>query len=503
MLDPKQILTILFSNTEIISSAETLVDFNLEVIGTKPHSNIENDIIVYLKGCDLIDGFRVTISTDELQFSLESNDQENENFFSSWKKMLENNDGTEAITIELQIQKKIHSNDTILIYNSSNLVEHFTSLSNIELIDAFSGLFKRLPFSQVYFLCLDDEHIFSTHTISVIKKIEDRNNSTSLEQKFDRKKKWERINSISHFKGVSECSALPEDFEIIEPGTLSENLHVKFKECSLILSMAIVFDLASIEEDRLHLKLNGYKTFNLTRSTKQLDLSELETYLPVYKWIVAGGGLHDKIGLARNLISLNLVEAEDHKISPNVYSSILSGYKLYEKQNIKQYIDLRNKMADQLISFHEKASKIVDSFAGNFQKSALAVSSLYATLIVAKVISAGNPIDVFTLGTTILSFSFLLISLIYFIISRKDVFADKKRFEKSYLNMKSRNEDLLEKPDINRILNNDVEHQADLRFISEKLKRYTIMWITLLSIFALATIVLFTINYCQKNICCF
>src|SRR5690606_13634802 len=109
-----------------------------------------------------------------------------------------------------------------------------------------------------------------------------------------------------------------------------------------------------------------------------------------------------------------------------------SSFKVYEKQNIKQYIEIRNKISDQLLDFNNRANKIVETFASGFQKSTLALISFYLSAIVIRVLSKGDFVNIFSLDATILSLTFLSGSIIYYCVSRWEIKEQRTRFVNSY-----------------------------------------------------------------------
>ncbi|WHT38708.1 hypothetical protein QNH98_17230 [Myroides sp. mNGS23_01] len=121
----------------------------------------------------------------------------------------------------------------------------------------------------------------------------------------------------------------------------------------------------------------------------------------------------------------------------------------------------------------------------------MALISFYISAIAIRVLGKGEFTSIFSLDATILSLSFLSGSLIYFWISRWELKEQRKRFVNSYNNLKTRYTDLLDKDDINRILNNDNEFNEDVKFIDDKKRNYSIMWIAFISILGLSTIFLF------------
>ena len=175
----------------------------------------------------------------------------------------------------------------------------------------------------------------------------------------------------------------------------------------------------------------------------------------------------------------------------NPFQSIQSSFKVYEKQNIKQYIEVRNKISDQLLDFNNRANKVIETFASGFQKSALALISFYISAIVIRVLSKGDFVNVFSIDATLLSIAFIGGSFVYYRVAKWEVIEQRKRFVDSYTHLKERYTDLLEKDDIKRILNDDKEFNADIAFINNKLKAYSNLWKWFLGILLIVTLLLF------------
>jgi len=258
-----------------------------------------------------------------------------------------------------------------------------------------------------------------------------------------------------------------------------------------------LFDITDLNEDTFIFRINGYKSINGSIDTsQQFDYSP--DYFSIYNWVYNGGNLFDKIGLARNIISLHFVKSGELTLQDNSYQSVKSNFNVYEKQNIKQYIEIRNKVSDQLLDFNNRANKIIETFGSGFQKSALALVTYYASTIVLRVLGSGSYTNIFTFDATVLAMIFLIVSFVYFLIARWEVNVQRKRFKDSYSNLKERYTDLLDNADINKILNNDKEFNADVEFITNKLRKYSVMWIGFLFFLLIGTLLLFiTYNVSQ------
>jgi hypothetical protein len=303
--------------------------------------------------------------------------------------------------------------------------------------------------------------------------------------KIDREKPIKNAKSVCHFNYLSKYNILPEDFSINRSD--SDELKRLFDRLSTVLSIAFLFDITTIDENVIASRLNGYKSISINEDWGNITDKSASEYFSIYQWVYGSGSLNDKLGLARNIISLHLEDTAKIELKGLPYSSIQSSFIVYQKQNIKQYIEIRNKISDQLVAFHDRANKIIDGFASGFQKSALALVTFYISAVILKVLKQDTLVNVFSIDAAILSTGFIVCSGVYYFVSKWEVNAQRSRFIESYENMKERYKDLLDDQDINRILRDDKDFGRDLDFIDNKGKRYSLLWFFTLGIFLIAT----------------
>lgn len=489
MLELSKILPLFFEQHNLDEPQETINLLEVHATCKKPKNGVETSLPAVFQNLQYVDHWQIALEDGDETFTFDNTLVDRvPDFLDRWQELSRSLDEDDECKVSITVNKQVHDGNIIFIYDHNAFFSYLTRLNILECIDVFSRHLKKCN-GPALFVANELPQPAATATLHFISEIPATDNSPTLETSHS--KIWDRLKSVCQFSGIDDCIALPSDFKTAVTGGLPKPLTDKFEKCCLVLLLSVFFDYMSIKGNTLTGKLNGYKTFNVNFDITQLNTSSLETYYKIYTWLLTGGNLQDKIGIIRNLISLNVDAKDNYTLPDSVYPSILSGFKVYERQNIKQYIELRNKMSDQLIGFNEKAGKIVETFAGSFQKSALAVVSLYATMIVARVLSSQALMSAFTLEATMLSLTFLLISLVYFFISRWEVRQQRLRYTESYQNMKRRNEDLLTREDIEKILNNDREYQADLRFIDGKLQRYTFLWMFLLIMLAAISLLMF------------
>ena len=397
----------------------------------------------------------------------------------------------EVITIVITINKVV-KNSSCTIYDLQCFVTTFKSYEILQFFQNFSKLFEQGQF--IRFKIYGLKKSFYTSSISFEQFSED----TKVQVSEKRKEIFDLFKTQCHFGNVEHFFLIPSDFKLILKDDKQSELNQLLDRYSNLISIIYLFDITSINGNSIEFKINGYKSIKGTTDILNLNLKEFDDYYNIYEWVYNGGNLTDKIGLSRNIISLHFETAGALHLQGNPFQSVKSSFKVYEKQNIKQYIEIRNKISDQLLDFNNRANKIVETFASGFQKSTLALISFYISAIVIRVLSKGDFVNIFSLDATILSLAFLTGSIIYYNVSRWEIKEQRIRFVSSYDNLKKRYTDLLEPEDISRILNYDTEFHQDLTFIDKKRKAYSRMWLIVVFLLASSTLFLFiTYNMVQ------
>lgn len=482
-----------FPNYSLKSVSENDEDFVCELSATE---FLVSDV------ASIEDSFNFLQPNDQLTFIITFGDLDPISFFSSISDFSDFNVKLEAeyrhlgdselINADFRINKK-NIAGSISIYDLSTFTETLDVLSYSEAFVIFNRVLKRNSF--VNFEVLNLGSSFGTRSISFSQA-----GTTAPNQYWaERRNRLDSILSVSNYTNFGEHTLTPDDFEMQVASHTHDQLCLIFNRYSVLLSIIYLFDITSLKNNELEFKINGYKSIKGKIDLKTFELEKEKEYFDIYNWVYTSGNLNDKIGLARNIISLHFEKSGEIKLKGHPYQSILSSYKVYEKQNIKQYIEIRNKISDQLLDFNNRANKLIENFASGFQKSALALISFYISAIVIRVLGKGDFVSVFTFDATMLSCAFILGSYIYYRAAKWEVKEQKKRFIKNYKNLKERYTDLLEAEDIERILNNDKEHIEDILFIDNKLRMYGNLWKGFLAILICVTLLLYVKNNLLLN----
>ncbi|MEJ2901642.1 hypothetical protein WAE58_04375 [Pedobacter panaciterrae] len=376
-----------------------------------------------------------------------------------------------SISLKINITKSVFNN-RLTLYSLSDFETYLNGFATRDLLEFFSEKIK--IYGNIVFQAAGISAESWSASLGFVNSSWTGDSMFVMKEQ-DRNARLKSIQSSTHAVVLSDMSIIPEDFHFFP--VLGTTLKAIFDKLSLVMIIMATFDLTNLKGNTLTYRLNGYKGIDGNADISTLAVDEcIGEYSDIYSWINQSGNLNDKLGLARNIISLHLNPSNDLLFTGSMYSSVLSAYKVYEKQNIKQYIEIRNKLSDQLIDYNRRANSIVEGFASTFQKSALSVLTLFASIIAIKVLSNSSPAVNFVAYSVGFSMVVLLISLVHMFISRSETFEQRRRYSQSYLNFKERYTDLLNHEDIQRILNHDVEFNADIIFINRKIRNYTILW---------------------------
>ncbi|MFT3885630.1 MAG: hypothetical protein QM724_09425 [Flavobacteriales bacterium] len=390
-----------------------------------------------------------------------------------------------SLSIEVRIQKT-QNTDELSLYDLSVFSETIFNLTLSQSLSVFNRVLSKSGFRC--FRVVDLNAAFATSSMRYLPNGVLR----EINPPKDRSKRIDSVSGVSYFQKDDECRLLPSDFQVIEGLCPDQKLVQAFSSLELLLSLAQIVDISSLKDDMFAFKLNGLRTTKGNIDVKSAPPRHQGQYARIHEWIYSGGVTIDKIGLARNIISLHLERPDGLDLKGRPYDAILSGYKIYEKQNIKTYIELRNKVSEQLIDFNNRASKVVQDFASGFQRSALALLSFYTTAIVVKVVSKDLS-HLFNTDITLLSIAFLAASMMYYCVCKWEVRQQRVRFISSYEQMKERQSDILDDEDVRRILNDDKEHNLNVKYIDEKIRVYQNLWLGLVTLLFCATLALYVV----------
>lgn len=393
-----------------------------------------------------------------------------------------------SISLKFYISKSI-VNNYLSIYWVSKFNDFLISLPLISLFNTISSNLNNTLLLE----CMNDSvELFHTQSIAIFSK----GKEYEVLGIKNRKNRLRQCEGCTHW-GTFSLNLLPEDLY----STTNKNpfYNVFIMACEYLIAMYL-FDYISITTSQLNLKIDGFKNLSYSINVSNMGDSLIDEFTisqlyEVYNWILSGGYTSDKFSIARNILSINL-DSDTLKISSPIIDSIKSNFRIYEKDNVQQYIQLRNDISSLLVDLQTKINDIVDNFSNDFKNNLLVLVSFFTSVIVFGVISDDSPFAYFSNHIIILSWGFIFISLLYWWYSYREINKKIALFDKHYSQIKSRYEALLDAAELNNIFEecNPDKHGTHSSYLRWQRKHFSILWIVSLSILFIALLTLFISN---------
>lgn len=289
----------------------------------------------------------------------------------------------------------------------------------------------------------------------------------------DREPLIAKRNDVAHFADGANFCLVPEDFRLdFDPP--NGDWKRLFDRLANALSLAFTFDYSNfVDEDVLQYKINGYRTVTGFLQCKALSGPEWESAFEIYEWVYQGGAVSDKMGLLRNVATLHLDEKGQPKYDRDVYKSVCSGFEIYLKRNIGQYIEIKNRLADFIRSLSGEAREESGRYSTALVQTLGALLTFFITVFIVNAVAGKGLINVFTRDVTYLTYSFLAGSLAFLGISLMLFRRQRTRIENDYESVKRQYKDILDPDDLVRIFEND----EPIKRICDEMRKVAI-WVT-------------------------
>ncbi|MEI7347887.1 hypothetical protein [Dickeya chrysanthemi] len=380
------------------------------------------------------------------------------------------------LDIDIKIYKSnSHNNlNTSHIFNFKNYISGPILKSDFE----FLNFLKQFNLSKkIKIKCWESITEFSTSTI-----IFEGSNTPLLavNNLDDRQSIISKRNKCCHFTNDVEYRFTPDDFHLITECTYPE-INEKFERLTLLFSLIYLSDYSEIididSKIILDYKMKGYRLISNKLDLTTANLKVVKELYGIYQWIYNQGNFVDKIGLAKNIISIHMTNNDITSLSSGALRSIESGYDIYLKENVKQYIEIKNKISELLISQSDKASEITKNMLGTLKTSFWSVVTFFITVILVRLITSKGDGIIFTGEVAIMTYLFIFFSGIYHWLSECEVNEDKARLFDRYTTIKDRYKDLLNEEDLKKVIDIEQLKEKDQLYIRKRRKTYRIIWI--------------------------
>lgn len=375
----------------------------------------------------------------------------------------------DSIMISISIKKSIEDN-TFSIYCFDEFMKDLNDLSLFDVLCSFSNLLSRVDYLN--FVTFDKSISFMTRTMSFSSE-----EKQSISTDFSRLKRIEECKDVSRFLCTENLKLLPDDFKIVL-NSVANPLTDKFSKLCCLLSVIYVATSASLDKDKVIPQITGQRSISCEINIDSIKGND--NIYKVYSWIFTDGNAADKAIIARNVLSLHCKYNSLIDIDELAFASMQSNYNLYLKNNVNQYLELKNKVADYICDVVAKTGEYATTILDRFKQNLVALIGFLITTIIANIVSS-NPLDsIFTKDITVLVYAILVGSVFFLVISILETNYKVKTIKKTYLQLKENYSDILSQDDIAEVYKNDELFNGTKKEIKTKTVLFSVIWISML-----------------------
>ena len=435
------------------------VEFNYSVGSFPQYSQLVDLIHSFPQRDNIV--ISLTNENDDL-FYLSSQDFSSQQKYDSYQRDCEY---SEQMSAKISINKNV-KNGVISIYDFSSFAQELSELPLESLLSSFSALLSES--NQLIFEVFDKEILFKTKTMMFSSATQE-----VVLDPFDREHRINVCSETTHFYEQAIYQVLPDDFHIeinFEGNPLSEI----FDKITHILSLIYLSSSASLNHEILEIQVTGQRTLEF-QCQCATAIPNPELY-KIYNWIYTGGNSTDKALIARNILCLHCRFSDIQKIDGKTFASIQSNYNLYLKDNVSQYIQLTNKLAEFISEEVAKTGDYAISMLEKFKANLLAIFGFLFTVVLANIVS-DSPLDnILTHDVTFILEAVLFGSAIYLVVCVFETKYKMRRVYDSYTALKKNYSSVLTPEDINLAFDEDHLITEMRNEVTKGMRRYTCLW---------------------------
>ncbi|ENV18410.1 hypothetical protein ACG9X6_23330 [Acinetobacter guillouiae] len=374
---------------------------------------------------------------------------------------------TDDIEFEFDISKEKAKTNYILSLDC--FFDYINSLNYEEALIKWS--FISYNDNPVSFLFWEECNNFHSKTINFYHIKE---SFLSNKECFDREKYISKRDKISYFKNNKEINLLPLDFAFNEK--IPSQYKDYFEKLELILLSAYLADSSEIDGDFLSYRLKGYKLISEKVNIDEISTKSLDELYSIFIWTYNDGNFIDKIGLARNIITIHSNDNSIFSVEAGTLNSLSSGYDIYLKDNVKQYIEIKNKLSEFIVAQSDKSIEITKNMYAGLKLTLWTLITFFMVNFISKIFKLDNSTLFFSDQAFAISIVFIVISFIYLLISWFEVNSDINNMEERFNLIEQRYKDLLNEKDLEKALKKDAVFNQQSKWIKEKRRMYTFFW---------------------------
>lgn len=428
-------------------------------IENAPQYDYFSKIIEYISARDRI---KITLedSSERLLYICDKREEE-------YQEYIKDTFQDDVLYVKVRIDKEV-KNNYFSIYSYDEFTKDILKLSIEDIMIAFSTLLKNAS-SFLVFDVYCPIPMFSTKTMLFVP-----HGNKVINSDFNRLQRIQDCKEASYFYNFDVYEVLPDDFKIVV--NYEDNPFTDiFQKITVLLSISFIATSSTMKDGVLKGIINGQRTMEYI--CKINDLTYNKVLYAIYNWVYTGGNSIDKAMIARNVISLHCKYVPISDIDDKVMASIQSNYNLYLKENVKEYLELKNKVAEFICDIVAKTGEYATSLLDKFKSNIIAIFGFIFSVVLANIVS-DQPLDnIFTNEITMLLYCVLAGSFAYLVICFFQSRYEIKKVYSSYEQLKQNYVEILTPEDIKEIFKDDNVINSMKDSISKSEKVYLAIWI--------------------------
>ncbi|RAP57105.1 hypothetical protein [Oleiagrimonas sp. MCCC 1A03011] len=325
----------------------------------------------------------------------------------------------EVISFRIEILKEV-VDQCLSVYSPTALGAYLESAPFEDALTALSSRFQ----DRLIFECYSETPGRGSPTLSFVRAGEANPDTLSP---FAWRQRALALLHDNAFRTSNFGTLVPQDFAISQPiGVVTIDAFIS--RASAVVSAMFLSNFSDLSGDQLSYRISGYKLLSGTVDNFSSLADDAATFQRVADWAYGAEGNSDKIGLARNVITLCVDRLEDVPSHPEIWDAIQSNYQIYLKENIATYLEVRNKLAELLAESTHKTQALVEGLLDSIRNGVLVILTFLLTVVVINGLKDTGLKVIFSVEYLAVALTLLVLSSLAIWASCRDA---RSRFEQS------------------------------------------------------------------------
>lgn len=399
----------------------------------------------------------------------------------------------EEIEVKLQIDKETDGG-IVSVYDYEAYSAYMTSLN---LHDFLNTLSYQLHQGYLSFEVFDTEfNEWSTQTC-LVRSYQSQTQPTTIkgEERQGVNKIRERLCHSENAYG----SLVVADFLVTKGEQAEDKLQDAFQCAALMFTMMHFYDYSSLSDTEYRFKLCGYKTHAGIIGTSRVGelpfkITDYNDLYLIYKWCYEYGQRDEKMAIARNVLSLNMTFENGNppvfEIENDIFETVKSNYDFFERDHIRQYVELHAKLNETILGLEDKMIVCVNKFIQEFKTGLFVIASFLTSSVILRFLGKAQ-----NFTSVIFWFSLALIAIYTLSFGYTYWETDKalSQYSDKFDSLKRRYKEILSHKERFELFGDEkvYPHGKGIKFAEQRLKNYSKAWVSMAIILALVVIIAF------------